>query len=54
MTDGQTDQQKFPCVLRDFVPFGDATRKKEERKMVRKKGGKEGIEKEGRNQGRDD
>ena len=42
MTDEQTDEQKFPCVLKDFVPFGAAAQKKKERKMVRKKGIKVG------------
>ena len=26
-TDGQTDKQKSPCVLQDFVPFGAAAQK---------------------------
>ena len=26
-TDEQTDEQKSPCVLQDFVPFGAAAQK---------------------------
>ena len=26
-TDGRTDEQKSPCVLQDFVPFGAAAQK---------------------------
>ena len=26
-TDERTDEQKFPCVLQDFVPFGAAAQK---------------------------
>ena len=26
-TNGQTDEQKSPCVLQNFVPFGEAAQK---------------------------
>ena len=26
-TDGRTDEQKSPCVVQDFVPFGAAAQK---------------------------
>ena len=39
-TNERTDEQKSPCVLQDFVPFGAAAQKEEEEE------GKEGEEEE--------
>ena len=34
-TNERTDEQKSPCVLQDFVPFGAAAQKMNSRKSVR-------------------
>ena len=34
-TDGRTDEQKSPCVLQDFVPFGAAAQKLSKAKDIR-------------------
>ena len=36
-TDGRTDEQKSPCVLQDFVPFGAAAQKEKREKKTEKK-----------------